>query len=104
MHIGPVSSDQERFFSCPLSCPMGRKLIGIEDSRLFFSRPRIDGFGNTVLSRPWIDGYESLSVQFHLVCRSIADAYELIVCVGNRGRKGREKKRNCVCLELISRV
>jgi len=65
---------------------MGRKLIEIEDSRYFFSRPRIDGYGHTVLSRPWIDGYKSLSVQFHLVCWSIADAYELVVCVCNRGR------------------
>ena len=95
MHIAPVSSDKKGFCSCPLSCPMGRKLIEIEDSRYFFSRLRIDGNGHTVLSRPWIDGYKSLSVQFLLVCWLIADAYELVVCVIEAGRG--ERRRGIAC-------
>jgi hypothetical protein len=46
-----------------------------------FFRLRIDGYGHTVLSRPWIDGYKNLIVLFHLICWSAADAYGLVVCV-----------------------
>ena len=51
-----------------------------------FSRLRVDGYGHTVLSRPWIDGDQNWSVLFHSICWSVVDAYGLVVCVCDRDR------------------